>query len=440
MPQNQFQFPHNTSTFTFEDVFPDALPSRRGLLAASGFLDIETTGLNAGESAIHQIAYLAPLTEKGKVSAYEAAPLPLNFKRFPHSTGTTKVDPMRLNDESYLGIRTPRNWDEVFRNIKESFFAEAKALIEPSGEMATSRPYDFLNKQTIIQRDTQLYPAEAIGNVFRIAKEENKKIMWIANAQFEAAHLGAHLDSRVISSFDYSIKELEEEIKELRERYENRRMSQNQIERKLGPKMDRLAKLEAMRESVEVERSFIYEQMNFTSPTGRGQISDFLYVNHPDILRARNLALISNNWEPVLKAIEDLNVDELKGVTVLDAFDLIKGATSRAANKLREVGIDATPLAAVSRGIKLDFISRAFYALEEKHFGMEDNVLTGRIVNDFLKIGQSLEEMDLKSIVLADGSIDFNSTSLKPDQKEALKKILKMAEIKKQTNRHYYLS
>lgn len=424
-PVSNFMSPHQTGA---------SADKARALLEASGFLDIETRDLER-LSPIHQIAALFPGAE---ISHYEAVPIPFTSSSSSNYPRRALKPGLSLNRETNLGSA------QIFWDWRSAFKANERAFNVSAAEVAQQDKRKFLffdnninaTNAPTINRVRNTTPLAALNDIFQIMEKEDRPIMWIANAQFEAGQFNAQL------KLNY-----EAVAREMRELIASDSAYQALNPGKPGPnrhQINRLALILQQEEYGEKLPTLMGHQGHYGAK-GTGRINDFLYVNHPEVLRARNVAQFTNDWSPVLKAMENIDVEALRrsgGKIVLDPFDLIKGVTSKAANIMKSHSYDVSALNAVTRGISLDFLASALFNTTETHFGLEDDYLTAKIVPEFYHMSEQLDSIEakLKAASTPDKPARITDIALSPAEEQTLRNVLKMGEIKKLTNPEYVKS
>jgi endonuclease YncB( thermonuclease family) len=404
------------------------------LLKASGFLDIETTALER-LAPIHQVAALFPGAKS--VPYYEAVPIPFTSSQFSKYPGRSLAPPPSLSRDTDLGsVRIFGSWNQAFEGSDRAFHSKgikATRLKQRKFEFRDEYITDLSNAPTINRiRDTT--PLGALNDIFAIMEKEDRPIMWIANAQFEAGQFNAQLRLNYQAVAREMRRLMEEDNKFLAKNPHARPPNEAHI--------NRLAIILGQESYGEKLPTLMGHQGHY-SAKGSGRINDFLYVNHPEVLRARNVAQFTNDWSPVLKAIEEIDVEKLRatgGKIILDPFDIIKGVTSKASNILAANAYDTEALRAVTRGISLDFLASSLFNTSETHFGLEDNYLTAKIVPEFLSMSEELDSVQEKLKAASAGRSTparISDISLSDGERRAIENVLKMGEIKKLTNPEY---
>ena len=442
---------------------------------ASAFIDIETLAKEGG-APIHQISALFPGLQEpikpvavagpsndlgtlaglpprpdplvirneilGKIGPatpfYEAVPPAFEINKDVNRSNTHATDVLRNTRDQKRLLTIHRNWKEAFgfkgRN-KEKFFESLanEAPFKSDGDMSDpaliKRNYEFMGVQGLIDREVNRTPLAALGDVLEAMKRTDKKILWIANAEFEAGHFNAQM---ALNAFELQkmISIEEENLQTQAASESNRIMVEGGQTVSVPPDRSRLNLLMELQNDIDNKQE-LYDKMAFTgrmAPNGRASynIGDFLYVNHPEVLKARALAAMDGNWEPVLRSIENMDIDSLKGVVVLDPFDVIKGVTSRGSRVLKSMGKDLD-LKAVNRGISLELLGHAMFDVQEKHFGLEDNVLTAKVLKTMFDTAETLRTIPETASL----------SSLNAKQVEAINLLQRLGRIKQLTANEY---
>ena len=315
----------------------------------AAYLDIETLGKFAG-NPITQIGYYAPATEQtvfdpAVPGSSKKVPIPAEyFEAIPRPQSIEQDekfgDPIRrARSTSY--VRNYESWPETYKEWRNSFAEEqlrdpkSRATWEflETGEIAPTRRLTIEGTDglidTTVTRDVNRQVKHIVEEL--ITSKFGNKIIWIANANFEAKHLGAFL-------------------------------SDEQIE-----------KLKGFAHFKDMKRN------------------DFLLVNDPTILRAEAIAKVSGDYSGMWAAMKEAARD-MRGFKVMDPFDVIKATQSLGLKVSKEfdLGIDFKD---VTRAIKIEILARIMHDQPEIHSGLEDDILTERISKKVAEHAEVFEDL-----------------------------------------------
>ena len=276
---------------------------------SAAYVDIETLGTTV-TNPIHE----ASLVIGDHSAAFEFLPRPSSFN---HIDPDVVIDDKFRPDVNSLIAHRYADWTNALDKYTNDFtqdLIKGGAYKHLFGQVPAARQASYGGVSLLVN----VQQGGDIRNIARSVLEKAKdKVLWIANINFEAKHLGLAGDM----SGDESIKDL-----------------------------------------------FTYRGKN---------LKDTMMVNDPGVLRARMVGQTTGDWSGVWKAVKAIDTT-VPGIKPLDVQDILRSAQSMGTqlSKRYSLGLE---LDDVYRGTSLDIQATLMGFDKELHQGVEDNLLSQMI-------------------------------------------------------------